>query len=831
MQSLIQDLRYGVRMLVKNPGFTAVAVLTLALGIGANTAVFTLINAVLFRTLPVPNPRELVELNAARGIISFPMYRNLRARQQVLTDIFASAGETPVRITIPIGGESVELDNVRTDFVTANYFGVLGLQPVAGRFFTEDEDRNPQSSETSGSVAVISDALWEHQFGRDPSVLNRTLLVTRSACRIVGVAPPGFRGEAIGANTDIWVPLISFSSSDNLENRRGVFTSYMGRLRPGVSQAQAQAELSVLFQQLVEAERSLFLQESAKSVPDFSILLASGATGFDYGVRRTFTKPLWIIMAIVALVLFIACANVANLLLSRAAGRRREISVRIALGCSRLRLIRQLLTESLLLAILGTIAGVAFAYWASPLLMSLIATGPFPIPLDLRPDRLVLAFLAGITIITGLGFGIAPAWQASSVNLTSTLKDQGRAGTDKLTKQYLGRTLVIVQVALSLLLLVGATLLIRSFRNLHQIDLGFRPEQVLIFDLAHNAQDRKPEAMAQVAREVRERVMQIPGVQSASVSGLILFGPSDVSALIKIHNSAASQQEPIPVRFSSVSPGFFETVGMTIVQGRPIEPHDSENAPMVAVVNESMVRHFFPEGNPLGRSIEIPITWKSPFESSKGKPIEIVGIVRDAKYNQLRAEVKPMFYVSIQQMPRSLRSLEVRTAEPAAALAGRVRSELLDVTKDLMIRRVIPLSDQVDRTLAAERMITTLCSFFGVLALLLASVGLYGVISYAVAQRTKEIGIRMALGATGRSVMTLVLRQSLTVVLAGLAIGLLLAVMLTRLVSSFLFGVSPLDPLSLGFATALLILVAAFAVLFPARRATKVDPLVALRYE
>jgi predicted permease len=835
-----QDLRYALRMLVKNPGFTAVAVLTLALGIGANTAVFTLINAVLLRTLPVSNPRELVELNTAQrggqGIISFPMYRDLRARQQVLTDIFASAGETPIRLTIPNGSESVELDNIRTGFVTANYFGVLGLQPAAGRFFTEEEDLNPNSSETAGSVAVISDALWERQFGRDPSVLNRTVLVTRSACRIVGVAPPGFRGEAIGNNTDIWVPLISFSSSDNLKNRRGVFTSYMGRLRPGVSQSQAQAALTVLFQQLVEAERIQSPQKSSHSskplsVQDFSILLASGATGFDHGVRRTFTKPLWIIMAIVALVLFIACANVANLLLSRAAARRREISVRLALGCNRLRLIRQLLTESLLLAMLGTIAGVAFAYWASPLLMRLIATGPFSIPLDLRPDGLVLAFLAAIAIITGLGFGIAPAWQASNVDLTSALKNQGRAGTGKRTRQYLGRTLVIVQVALSLLLLVGASLLIRSFRNLRQIDLGFRPEQVLIFDLAHNAQDRKPEAMARVAREVRERVTQIPGVQSASVSGLMLFSPSDINAPIRIQDNAASQREPIPVRFSSVSAGFFETVGMTIVQGRAIEQHDSENGPLVAVINELMARRYFPEGSPLGRTFEIPTNWRSPFEASKGKPIEIVGVVRDAKYNDLRVDVKPMFYLPILQMPRSLRSLEVRTAEPSAVLAGRVRSELLGVTKDLMIRRVIPLSDQVDRTLAGERMITTLCSFFGVLALLLASVGLYGVISYAVSQRTNEIGIRMALGATGRSVMTMVLRQGLIVVLAGLAIGLLLAVMLTRLVSSFLFGVSPLDPLSLGLATALLILVAAFAVLFPARRATKVDPLVALRYE
>jgi predicted permease len=835
--TLLQDLRYGIRMLVKSPGFTAVAVLTLALGIGANTAVFTLINAVVLRTLRVPNPRELVELNAAqrggRGIISFPMYRDLRARQQVLTDTFASAGDTPIRLIILNGSETVELDNIRTSFVTASYFGVLGLQPVAGRFFTEDEDRNPNSSETTGSVAVISDALWERQFGRDPSVLNRTVLVTRSACRIVGVAPPGFRGEALGSNTDIWVPLISFSSSDNLENRRGVFASYMGRLRPGISQSQAQAALTVLFQQLVEAERVYSPLSGSKQVSnqDFSILLSSGATGFDYGLRRTFTKPLYIIMAIVALLLFIACANVANLLLSRAVARRREISVRLALGCNRPRLIRQLLTESLLLAIIGTVVGIIFAYWASPLLIRVVSIGPFSTPLDLRPDGSVLGFTAAITIITGLAFGIAPAWQAGKFDLVSSLKDHGRGRNGKRTRHFLGRALVIAQVALSMLLLVGSAVLIRSFRNLHQIDLGFRPEHVLIFDLAHNPQDRKPEAMARVAREVRERVTQIPGVQSASVSGLMLFSPSDISAPIKIQDNAASQQEPISVRFSSVSAGFFETVGMAIVQGRAIQEHDSENGPLVAVINESMARRYFPQGSPLGRTIEIPSNWRSPFEAPKGKPIEIVGVVRDAKYNDLRVEVKPMFYLPILQMPRSLRSLEVRTTEPSPVLAGRVRSELLGVTKDLMIRRVIPLSDQVDRTLAGERMITTLCTFFGALALLLASVGLYGVISYSVTQRTNEIGIRMALGATGRDVLNLVLRQSFTVVLAGLAIGLLLAAILTRFVSSFLFGVSPLDPLSIAVASAVLILVAAFAVLFPARHATKVDPLIALRYE
>src|SRR2546426_253766 len=642
METLLRDIRYGLRSLSKSPGFAAVIVLTLALGIGANTAVFTLIDTLLLRTLPVANPRELVVVTAGpgtRSIISFPMYRDLRALQQVFTDIFASAGETPVRLTVLNGSESAEVDNVRTDFVTANYFAVLGVQPAAGRFFTEDEDRNPQSSETTGSIAVISYAFWERQFGRDPSALNRTILIGRSACRVVGVTARGFRGESIGSDTDVWVPLISFSSSDNLENRRGVFTSYMARLKPGITQEKARSELTLVFRQLLQAERIKFPPKNpvSSSVQDFSIALQPGATGFDYGVRRTFAKPLWIIMAIVALVLFIACANVANLLLSRAASRRREIGVRFALGCNRARLVRQLLTESLLLSMLGTLVGLAFAYWASSLLVRMVDTGPLPLALDLRPDTRMLAFTIAVTVITGLGFGIAPAWRASQIDLTSALKDQGRAGTGKRTRQYLGRTLVAIQVALSLLLLVGASLLIRSLHNLHQVDLGFQPAQVLIFDLAHNAQDRKPQAMARVARDVYERVRQIPGVQSASVSGLMLFGPSDISAPLKIRDYQPSQTEPVPIRFNSVSPGFFETVGMTIFQGRGIQDQDSENAPMVAVINESMALRYFTQGNPVGRMMEIPAPWKSPFEASQGKPIQIVGVVRDAKYNDLRA--------------------------------------------------------------------------------------------------------------------------------------------------------------------------------------------------
>jgi len=837
-EDMFQDLRFGFRMLLKHKGFTAVAVITLALGIGANTAVFTLINAFLLRALPVTNPQELVVINAIRGRdaqgssgysprISFPMYRNMRARQEVLTDIFASGARRPVRLSIPGGPGTVEVDNVQTSRVTANYWSVLGVQPALGRFFTEDEDRNPNSSETAGSLVVLSYSFWERQFGRDPGVLDRTVIVGRSPCRVIGVAARGFSGEMVGSEPDLWVPLISFSPANVFENRGNVFTHEMGRLKPGVSASQAQAAMTLLYQQLIEAERAQAPRRNpdrAPAIQDFHIRLEPGATGlsfgFPHGLRQTFTQPLWIIMAIVALVLLIACANVANLLLARAVARRREISVRLALGCGRFRLLRQLLTESLLLAALGTAAGSLVAWWGSSVLLRMVDTGYEPLRLALSPDARVLLFTAAVMALTGIGFGLAPAWRASGVDLASATKDQAR-GTGRRVKQYLGRTLVILQVALSLLLLIGAGLLIRSLHNLQGIDLGFRPEHALVFDLAHNPQNHEPAALARVAHDVYERVRQIPGVERASLSTHMLLSPFSSAGSLKIYDYTPEQGERVQVRFNSVSPDYFETVGMTLVAGRGIEERDVMNAPLVAVVNEAMARRYFPNGSAVGRIVE----------DNPGKPIEIVGVVRDAKYNDPREEVKHMVYRPLWQSPTGLNVLEVRTTEPLSAMAGPVRNALLEVTRDVMIRRMLTLSDQVDSTLASERLLTTLCAFFGALALLLASVGLYGVLSYAVAQRTQEIGVRMALGATARNVLWLVLRQSLTVALIGVAFGFALALVCTRLVSSFLYGLSPTDPATIALATLLLLLVALLACYLPARRATKVDPMIALRRE
>ncbi|MGH9937199.1 MAG: ADOP family duplicated permease, partial [Blastocatellia bacterium] len=519
-------------------------------------------------------------------------------------------------------------------------------------------------------------------------------------------------------------------------------------------------------------------------------------------------------------VLLIACANVANLLLARAVARRREISVRLALGCGRFRLLRQLLTESLLLAALGTAAGSFVAWWGSRVLLRMVDTGYEPLRLDLHPDARVLLFTAAVMVLTGIGFGLAPAWRAGGGDLASAMKDQAR-GTGRHVKQYLGRTLVILQVALSLLLLIGAGLLIRSLHNLRRIDLGFRPEHVLVFDLAHNPQNHEPAALARVAHDVYERVRRIPGVERASLSAHMLLSPFSSTGSLKIHDHTPEQGERVTARFNFVSPDYFETVGMKLVAGRGFEERDTMNAPLVAVVNEAMARRHFPNGNSVGRIVE----------QNPGKPIEIVGVVRDAKYNDQREEAPHMVYRPLWQSGAGLNVLEVRTTEPLSVMASPVRSALLEVTRDVMIRRALTLSSQVDSTLASERLLTTLCAFFGALALLLASVGLYGVLSYAVAQRTQEIGIRMALGATARNVLWLVLRQSLSVVLIGIALGLSLAIICTRLLTSFLYGLSPTDTVAIVCSMLLLLVVALLACYVPARRATKVDPLTALRHE
>jgi predicted permease len=812
LDRLGQDLRYAIKMLRHNPAFTAVVVLTLALGIGANTAVFTLINAVLLQSLPVTNPHRLVELN---GFVSFPMYRDLRDSQQVFTGVFAASDRT-FRLTLPSNTQPAELDNIAVEAVSGNYFSVLGVNPALGRLLNESDDQNPESSESAGSVVVLSDAFWQRQFGRDPGVLNRTVLIGRSPCRVVGVTPPGFFGDVVGSAPAAWVPLLPFSRRDFLENRQGRFTRHIARLKPGETREHAQAAMTGLYQRLIRSEAP-----GNDGIDRSTFFLTAADSGGDSFLRQTFAKPLWIVMAIAALVLLITCANVGNLLLARFAFRRSEIAVRLAIGCSRLRLLRQLLTESVLLSLLGAIAGVAIVYWGSHELLGMLTFFPIPVQINLEVELRVVAFLLVVSLGSGLLFGILAGLKVFRSDLAPSFASLQR-GPAGMQRHRLSRALVSGQIALSLLLVISAGLLIRSLHNLHSLDWGIRPENVLIFDIAHTPKVRDSRALSEVARQMYQAVAHIPGVRSASVSMMPLFAGFQMSFGIKIPGTQVTEEG---VRYDCVSPDYFATLGMRIVEGRSITEEDGPNTPLVAVINEAMARRYFDSGNALGR------TFVQADGSFKDKPVEIVGIVHDSKYNDLRQEAKPLVYLPIRQVPDLLSSIEVRTDQSAAVLTGAVRGVVAGVTKDIMIRRIATLSDQVDQTLAAERLVMRLCSFFGILALLLACLGLYGVLSYALAQRTGEIGIRMALGATPRAVIRMILADTLWMLVIGVAGGWLLALGCTRFISSLVFGLTTKDPETTASAIALLLAAAFLASYLPARRASRIDPAVALRGE
>jgi putative ABC transport system permease protein len=842
IDSLRQDLAYALRTLRKTPVFTIVVIASLALGIGANTAVFTLLNAVLLRTLPVPQPEQLVRLSAA-PILSYAMAQDIRERQQVFTDVFSSSPEWQVRLTIPPASGSsgaaasgaagaITIDNAPTLFVSANYFSVLGLTPRIGRFFTADEDRLPASAESQGSVAVLSEGFWARQFGRDPNVLGRIIQVNRSLCRVVGIAPRGFAGESVGQMVDVWVPLVPFSPNDYLTERRGQFTRSVARLKPGVTLDQARRAMTPLFHQLLEQQwrnDPRTRPRDNKPARDHAFDITPAATGVDGdALRYTFTTPLYIVMAIVGAVLLIACANVANLLLARAAWRRREFSVRLGLGCSRGRLVRQLLTESLLLASVGAASGLLLAYWGSRTLHAMADAGP----LALAPDWRVLLFVVTVTMLTGIGFGIAPALRGSRIDVAMALNEHGRRGAGGGPRRRVSRTLVMAQIGLSLMLLIGAGLLVRSLYNLRGVDLGFKPEQVVVFQVAHRPSTRDRAAVAQMLRDVRQRISEIPGVRSASLSTVVLFSGTEWRALLNIPGYQPATDEEVWARTVNVSPGYFETVGMTLLAGRAIDARDTAGAPRVAVVNDTLARKFFP-GVPAGQVLGKTMTQAINLPSGPGQsgPIEIVGIVRDAGFNDVREAARPLMYEPYLQHPGGLRGIEVRTTEPIAAVAEAVRRTLMQVAPDAMIRHVRTLEEQVDRTIGPERLIAHLCAAFGGLALLLAGIGLYGVMAYSVAHRTGEIGIRMALGATGGRVLRLMLVESAPIVIGGALLGLAGAWMASRLIGSFLFGLTPTDTATMMMATAVLMAVSALAVYVPARRAARVEPMVALRHE
>ena len=858
MNSLWQDLRYGLRMIRQAPGFTAIAVLSLALGIGANTALFSVVDAMLLKKLPVKEPERLVLFQAQWGKnfspgsytgsgwrdpktgltvrTSFPIesFRRLRERESVLSDIFAFGR---VSLNVNAAGQA---DVATGQAVSGNYYEVLGVPPLVGRTLT-DADNQPSAS----PVAVISYGYWQRRFGGDPGVVNQPINLNNVAFTIVGITPEGFEGTMqVGSSEDVTIP-IAWEPQVNPErsNMKNAvwWLRLMGRLKPGATIEQAHADLETAFQQSVLEHREVFQaqrraegQPAAKplAVEDYPrLVLRSGSQG-EMSRRQYYAPSLYLLLGVVSLVLLVACANVANLLLARATSRQKEIAVRLALGASRRRLIRQLLTESVLLALIGGALGVLLALWIKDGLLAVSDWGNTEMT-ALRPalDLRVLTFTLLLSLLTGILFGMAPAWRSTRVDLTPALKESGRSSSAA-TRSWLSKSLIVAQVAVSLLLLIGAGLLLRTLFNLQRVEAGFNQQNLLLFRVDPGLIGYKDERLAHLYGELSERIETLPGVSAVTFSRVPLLAESMSNRSIVLPGAGqpadAEGRADITTYIHHVRENFLEAMQIPLLAGRSFTAHDDERAPKVAVVNQTFARRFFPDQDPVGK--------RFGFDPRKPTEIEIVGVARDAKYARQRDETPPTAYLSWQQELRVVSSVtfEVRTlGEPTAAVAA-IRKAVSEVDANLPLDDVKTQVEQSEQTLAQERLFAKLLTLFGLLAQQLAAIGLYGVMAYGVSQRIHEIGIRMALGATSTDVLKMILRQGLALTLAGVALGLVGAYVLTKYLASLtdmLYGVRATDPLTFAAVAALLTAVALAACYVPARRATKVDPMVALRYE
>ena len=815
MTQFFQDLRFGVRMLLKSPGFTAVAVLSLALGVGVNTSIFSLINAVLLRPLPVEDPGRLVSIyhRSAQGAGSFsstayPVYEYYRDHNEVFSGLMAFC-RVPINLRI---GE--ETERIPAEIVTGNYFSVLGVKPILGRAFLPEEDR------TLGAhpVVVLSYGLWQRRFGGDSGLVGRTITLNGYSFTVVGIAPRNFRGVVLdwGDPPEIWAPMMmyreavpAFGGIDPLHRWGMDWLLVTGRLKPGVSLAQARAAMATLAAQMAQAH-----PERRKEWA--TVLLPAHQARFWPTYRDSIVNYLGVLMAVVGLVLLIACFNVANLMLARAAKRQREIAVRLALGAGRSRLVRQLLTESVLLSLLGGAAGLLVAVWTSGVLTSFYRPFRIQMALDTSLDARVLGFAFLVSLLTGILFGLAPVRQASRLDLVPALKSEASALLPGLRRFSLRNGLVVAQVALCLVLLIGAGLFLKTLRNAQAEDVTFDAGNVLLLNVDPATRGYTESRGQQFYSQLLERVRALPGVRSASLVSIIplggLRGGTDITV----------DKQTLQVNLNWVSPGYFQTIGIPLLRGRDFTERDHPGAPRVAVVNEQMARRFWPGQDAIGKQFQLTRPRVS---------VEIVGVVRDGKMRNFREQARPGFYLPLDQHYCPQMTLEVRTAGGPAGMLGAVRREVQALDKDLPLGEFRTLKTHLSSALSQERMTAALLSALGLLALVLAAIGLYGVISFSVAQRTREIGIRVALGAQSSQVLRVVLRQGMFLTLIGLGIGLAAAAVLTRFTASLLYGVSPTDPLTFAGVSFLLAALTLAASYIPARRATQVDPMVALRYE
>ena len=818
--AMIQDLRYAVRVLVKNPGYTLIAVLSLALGIGANTAIFSLIDSIMLKSLPVHNPAELVSLGdpSAVGwvnggdlgnvsIFSYPFYQRFRDQNGVFTGVYATGRSE--RINLEEGDE-----HPLARFVSDNYFSVLGVAPLLGRTFAPGEQ----------SAVVISYGYWDRQFQRAPDVIGRKHRVNGASFTIVGVTPRDFFGDIVGYQSDMWFAIAAQAMANPghnyLDDPKTHWLLMMGRLKPGVSLAQAASVSNAIGIRILQEQGASSSPDDLKALSAKRIAVQPAAAGFSR-IRRSFSKPLLMLMTLVALILLICCTNVANLQLARATSRAREIGLRLAIGASRPRLLRQLMTESLALAALGGAAGLFVATLVGHLLLRLVARDN-RLPIDFHLEWTTLLFTGGLSIAASLLFGLAPALHATSTSVASNLK-ASRSGRRRGGAQHLEKGLVVFQIVLSWVLLFSSGLFIRTLQNLEKSDVGYRRDRLIVAELNPPASGYQNQRLIQLGTRLLDKLGSAPGIGKVTISENGLFSGTDSISGVMAPGFAPRSDDDKVSHSDRVGPGYFETIGTPILAGRGIEARDMGDAPRVAVLNESAARFYFPNRNPLGSRIS----------TDDGKTwIDVVGVVRDAKQSGVRDAVERRFYSQFafsQDDPIGSLRLEIRVRGSTARAQELIRQEIRSVDPNLQIESITSAQALIDDELLQERLIARLSSSFSLLALILTSIGLYGVMSYITQRRTVEVGIRMALGATQSSVVGIVLKETLLVTAAGLGIGVVVATFLGRLVSGSLYGVAAFDPLTAVLASVSILAAGFLASWLPARRASRIDPMVALR--
>ncbi len=830
MEKLWQEVKFGARMLRRSSGFTSVAVLTLALGIGANTAIFQLIDAVRLRRLPVQNPQELVDigfdhrgfyaghLDGRYPVLTNALWEQIRERQQVFSGEFAWGTDA---LNLSRGGE---VRYAQTLWVSGDFFRVLGVQPALGRVFTVADDRKG----CAAPGVVISHSFWQREFAGETSVIGRRLTLEGFPVEIIGVTPAGFFGVEVGRNFDVAVPLcvepLIRGERSNLDVPNSWWLAAMGRLKPGWTVERASAQMAAISSGAFEATvPPMYDAWMAKHYSSFKLRATPAATGIS-ALRDEYENPLWLLLATTGLVLLIACANLANLLLARASAREREIAVRLALGASRTQLVRQLMAESALLASAGALAGVLLAQWVSEFLVAFLNTEGNPLFVRLETDWRPLAFAAGLAALTCILFGLAPAWQSTRTDPGSVMKAAGRGLTASRQRFGLRRALVVSQVALSLVLLVTALLFTRSLSNLLTQNAGFRQDGILVTNLDLTRLHLPSERRQAFKEDLARRIRALPGVGSAADSLMMPWGDFHNN---KVRAEGAEIESAFMSNLNRVSPGYFRTLEMPILAGRDFDERDTAVSPRAAIVNQELARKLFGGANPVGRRFLM-----KNFGDVTVPAFEIVGLVKNSQYDDLREDFPPIaFFPRAQERtPDAFSQVFVKSSAPLSGLVTSIKKELSSTNPEISVQFQV-FKTQIRESLLRERLLATLSGFFGLLAALLATIGLYGVMAYLVVRRTNEIGIRMALGAAPHDIATMILREATALLVMGLAVGTALALGAARAAGAMLFGLKPHDPLTIVMAAALLGAAAVAASYLPARRAARVEPMEALRYE